>query len=162
MNKNLIIGVDPGLHHGAVAFYNFHTKELDSVFDIPTQIKKNGKREIDTFNLTQMIDARASHVLLAVVEEVHSMPKQGVASTFTFGYATGIVTGVTAAFNIPIIRTPPAVWKLVMGLTHDKNYSRQVASKMFPNHAAQFSKKKDDGRAEAALLAHYGTRLLKI
>lgn len=160
MKKTLICGVDPGLHHGAVAFYNFETKELDSVWDIPTKVKKNGKKEIDTFTLTQIIDLRASSVILAVIEEVHAMPKQGVSSTFTFGYATGIVTGVIAGFNIPVIRTPAAVWKMVTGLTSDKNYSRKVASKMFPTHAERFAKKKDDGRAEAAMLAHYGTRVL--
>ena len=159
MKKFLLCGIDPGLS-GAVAFYNFETKSLDSVFDIPTQVKKNGKREIDTFHLTQLIDMRASHVLLAVIEEVHAMPEQGVSSTFTFGYATGIVTGVIAGFNIPAIRTPAAVWKMVMGLTSDKNYSRKVAAQMFPTHAERFTRKKDDGRAEAAMLAHYGTRIL--
>ena len=37
-----------------------------------------------------------------VVEDVHSMPKQGVSSTFNFGVSKGIVIGVFAGNNRPI------------------------------------------------------------
>jgi phosphoglucosamine mutase len=38
--------------------------------------------------------------MLAVVELVHSMPKQGVRSTFTFGVAYGMARGTIAALQV--------------------------------------------------------------
>jgi crossover junction endodeoxyribonuclease RuvC len=41
-------------------------------------------------------------------------------------------------------------------LTSDKDAARGVAIQRFPAMAGAFARKKDDGRAEAALIALYG------
>jgi hypothetical protein len=38
----------------------------------------------------------------------------------------------------------------------DKDVSRQRASALLPRHSGLWLRKKDDGRAEAALIAYYG------
>ena len=47
----------------------------------------------------------------AVVERVHSMPRQGEASTFSFGCSFGVVLGVLGAMGIPFELVAPKVWK---------------------------------------------------
>ena len=89
------------------------------------------------------------------------MPKQGVASSFTFGRTLGVAETAAAALGAPVLYLPPATWKKAMGLTSDKEASRALATSLFPLDAAQWSRKKDDGRAEAALLAHYLSLLHK-
>jgi hypothetical protein len=52
----------------------------------------------------------------------------------------------------------PSAWKKTMHLSTDKNASRALASQYFPDAADQWSRVRDDGRAEAALIAYYGAR----
>ena len=47
----------------------------------------------------------------------------------------------------------PRVWKGYFGLSSDKEQSRLKAIALFPDCANLFSRKKDEGRAEAALIA---------
>lgn len=48
---------------------------------------------------------------IAAIEDVHSMPKQGVASTFKFGINFGIWRGVFAFAAIPFCLVKPPVWQ---------------------------------------------------
>jgi crossover junction endodeoxyribonuclease RuvC len=90
---------------------------------------------------------------LAVIEGVHSMPGQGVSTTFKFGRAFGTVEGVMAAMLVPSELISPAVWKRRLGVTRDKASSRALASRLWPANRDLFARVKDDGRAEAALIA---------
>ena len=83
------------------------------------------------------------------------MPKQGVSSTFKFGKAYGVVIGVVAALKIPVHFVAPSVWKRHFGLSADKEEARARALQYWPERAELFARKKDHGRAEAALLARY-------
>ena len=154
--SHLILGVDPGLS-GALALYDPVTRKLEVVIDMPTRPKPRHetKREIDTNALAYFLDTHALQIRVAIIEDVHSMPDQGVASTFTFGKATGIILGACAAFYIPTMMVAPATWKSMMRVTHDKATSLAKAKALFPD-ATDFERKKDDGRAEATLLAVYG------
>lgn len=101
----------------------------------------------------------AAHIALAepdvvVLEKVHSMPKQGVASSFKFGKNYGIVIGVVGGLRHPLVKMTPQEWKRVNGLIgKDKDASRQLAMELWPHLANHFHMRKDDGRAEAALIA---------
>lgn len=91
----------------------------------------------------------------AVIENVHAMPEQGVTSTFKFGRSLGVVEGVITANRWPVVYVTPARWKKALGLSADKGASRRRAIELWPEHAHLFERVKDDGRAEAALLAHW-------
>lgn len=85
------------------------------------------------------------------------MPEQGVTSTFRFGYGAGVVRGVCDTLAIPVILIKPSVWKVALNLTRDKADSVALANKLFGPHF----KKRDDGPAEAALIAYFvATRIL--
>lgn len=88
------------------------------------------------------------------------MPNQGVASMFRFGYNAGILLGVLNALEIKVLKVKPAVWKSALNLSSDKSKSLKLARKLFPSLHNQLRMQKNDGRAEALLLAHFGATVL--
>ncbi len=149
----ILLGVDPGLS-GALAFYDGH--EL-MIHDMPTlTITKNGKekRRVDLMALLGIL--RTYPVKHCFLEAVNAMPGQGVTSMFSMGRTFGHIEMGIASCNIPITEVHPRAWKQKMNCTADKDSSRLRASQLLPNEAHQWSRKKDDGRAEATLLALYG------
>ena len=91
---------------------------------------------------------------VAYIESVHSMPKQGVSSTFTFGRNYGFLRGCLCALEIPYHEVTPQKWqKALECLSHgDKNVTKARAQQLFPKlkitHAI----------ADALLIAEYGRR----
>ena len=152
-----ILGVDPGLG-GALAFLG--AGGALEVFDMPVHRLKRGgktKREIDRYELARIVDAHGP-VAHAFVEQVGAMPGQGVTSMFQFGRSLGIVEGVLSAGFIPIDYVTPRKWRSGLGVRAGKDGSRARASALMPGHAELWTRVKDDGRAEAALIALYGQR----
>lgn len=150
-----IIGVDPGAT-GAFAILDLDSRHL-VVIDMPTTKVKRGPRtvnQVDAVRLAHLLRPHADGAH-AIVEKVHSMPGQGVASTFSFGRAAGIIEGVLAALDIPFSLVPPATWTKKMRLFGGKDGSRTRAIELFPDQAHLFARKKDDGRADATLIACY-------
>lgn len=157
----LIMGIDPGLS-GAVALYHPGANVPVAIHDMPLSPPgKSGKRSIDLFQLAALIDGYAADTKIAIIEEVHAMPGQGVTSMFRFGFATGAITGIVAANYVPYLTAHPAAWKAAMGLSFNKDLSREKAAKLFPHFSHYFERKKDDGRAEALLLAVFAARGMK-
>jgi len=142
-----IVAVDPGIS-GAIAFLFPEAPERVIAEDMPV-----AAGDVDATTLANRIAARAP--TLAIVERVSAMPKQGVSSTFRFGRAYGTALGVIGALKVPLILVTPAKWKGHFRLSADKEQSRALALRTFPACAEQFQRKKDHGRAEAALLALY-------
>jgi len=97
--------------------------------------------------------------MLVVIENVHSMPKQGVASSFQFGVGFGIWRGIIAALQLPCERVEPVVWKRALHLGPDKGKAVQRALRLYPRadlgHTYRGRTIYHDGLAEALLLAHY-------
>ncbi len=154
-----ILGVDPGLS-GAMAMLN--TGAVD-VFDIPTTtrtVNKKEKRQIDPYQLSAWLEIQRPLIKFAVIEQVGTMPGQGVTSAFNFGFTTGAIHGIIAACGIEIRTVSPQVWKRKYGLLgQNKDASRGEASRRFPQFTHLWQLKKHDGRAEAALLALYGSEM---
>lgn len=157
--NTLALGVDPGLS-GALAIYDMSNRSLVEVIDMPVRHTGGGKHEVDMQGLSEFMHKYAPSIQLAVIEEVGSRPGQGVVSMFRFGYASGVVAGAVAAHFIRIFFVKPQVWKSLTGLSQNKDLSREKASDLFPAHSQSFSRKKDDGRAEASILAWFGAERL--
>lgn len=150
----MILGIDPGAH-GAIALLD-DGGAVVALHDMPTieVVSGSKKRTRVSFQVLANV-VRKSVADRAVIERVGSMPGQGVASSFAFGYAAGGIEGVFAALNIPIELVSPVTWKRELRLPADKGMARQVATRLWPAHAASFARVRDDGRAEAALIAHW-------
>ena len=146
----MIIGIDPGFS-GAIAFFSSKGKLL--VYDMPLH-KIMGRDQVDARKLTSLLKCYAPFVF-AAIEDVHTMPTDGVVTAGRFMYNTGILIGVLAALDIKILRMKPAVWKSALGLSSNKKQSLTLAKKTFPAYTHLFQRAKDDGRAEAALIAHF-------
>jgi Holliday junction resolvasome RuvABC endonuclease subunit len=150
----MILGIDPGLS-GALAFMD---DEL-LIYDIPTfEITRNGKnkRQIDLQALLSIL--KMLPVEKASLENVNAMPGQGVSSMFQMGRGYGQIEMALAACNIPVTYVTPQVWKKALQVPKDKDGARQRASQLMPQWAYNWDLKKHDGRAEAALIALYGSK----
>lgn len=91
------------------------------------------------------------------VEAVHSMPKQGVASSFNFGHNVGTVMGVLGAMGLPHTLVTPQAWKKAAGLIGtDKDAARARAIQLWPKWRDLDRKGKGQALADAALIARYG------
>jgi hypothetical protein len=64
-----------------------------------------------------------------------------------------------AALQIRTHLVAPAIWKKHFRLDPDKEKSRALALRLFAASPEHFSRKRDHNRAEASLLAVYGTSL---
>lgn len=149
---SLTIGVDPGLS-GAFALLDSYGELLD-VDDMPVVGKHvSVPLVVDIFETWCDDPIVGSEPVICVIEDVHSMPKQGVASSFSFGRSKGVIEGVAAMSDCRMVYVTPAKWKRAMGLTKDKGAARLMAMERWPKHREKFKRVKDDGRAEAALIA---------
>lgn len=146
------LGVDPGLT-GAIAFYYSGYPDLIAVEDMPVIAG-----DVSAADLAARINMVRPDA--AVIELVGARPGQGVSSMFKFGKSFGVVIGVCQALKIPTHFVAPQKWKKHFSLSADKDDSRRRATEYWPDRPELFAKKKHDGRAEAALIARYGSEVL--
>lgn len=139
--SEFILGIDPGWSGGA-ALLDWQDGGVLSY------------RSFSTATETEIISAvkgMANDANVCYLEKVHSMPKQGVASSFKFGWIYGILRGLVIS-RIRTIEVSPQVWQKALGcLTRgDKNVSKAAAQRLFPGV------KVTHGNADALLIAYYG------
>ena len=146
-----ILGLDAGIT-GALAFFFPSAPGRGVAEDLPVA----GGR-IDVVTLADRIRQMAPTV--AIVEAVHSMPRQGVSSSFNFGVTYGSIIGVLGALAVPRHFVTPSVWKRHFKLSRDKEASRALALQRFPLTGNHFARRRDHNRAEAALLCLYAHEL---
>ncbi len=152
MSNICIMGIDPGVS-GAIAFYFTDHPSTVSAEDVPVV-----DGQIDGATLAARVEIMRPD--MAIIERVGSMPGQGVASTFKFGAAYGIAQGVIAALKIPVHFVTPGKWKKHYGLSAEKEDARGRALQLWPARSELFARKKDHGRAEAALIARFGAETI--
>lgn len=152
----LILGIDPGLS-GAIAAINLNGS-ID-LYDCPV-LKVGKKSAYNPAGMAMLLrQYQESYPLLLVgLEKVHAMPGQGVCSTFCFGEGFGIWLGILASLNLPHELITPQAWKKAMMNgqgSKDKDASRLVAMRLFPEVGNQLQLKKHHGRADALLIAEF-------
>jgi crossover junction endodeoxyribonuclease RuvC len=150
----ITIGVDPGLS-GAIGILN-EGRYVD-VVDMPIVSKGSGsvKNEVDPIGLIKILRnyAPADEYVMAVLERVNAMPGQGVSSVFSLGDSFGCARSAIAACRFEMTYIAPTQWKKHFKLTSDKEMSRALAIRMFPD--APLNLKKHSDRAEALLMARW-------
>jgi hypothetical protein len=150
----IILAIDPGIT-GALAFYVPGDPPGLNVHDMPIV-----DGDVNASDLWHLLKNVKPHV--AIIEHVHPHPNEGVSSVWRFSAAYTTARVTVQLLGIPAILVSPAKWKNVMkirGGALGKEQARRKAIETFPNHSQLFSRKKDHGRAEAALLAVYATSL---
>lgn len=137
---SFFIGIDPG-KKGAIAIFDTETYSVECV-DMP-----------DT--TVALHDYIAGLPLIAggLVEQPFYPQMIGITNAVKIASAYGTLIGALQWRDIPFQEIKPAKWKAALGLSSSKNASREKASQMFPDQADLFKRVKDDGRAEAVLIA---------
>lgn len=152
----MILGIDPGAE-GAIAFLRSQCGSLIDVRDMPTIDVKIGKTLRPRLNPHSLVELlKELRPEMCVIESVGGITGQSASAAFAFGHTCGSTFGVLVGLGFPVCLLPPQRWKKAFGLKKDKGSSRMMAMELFPEHAAKFSRVKDDGRAESALIGrHY-------
>lgn len=151
----MILACDPGLH-GAFAYTDGITL---AVRDMPTReaiVSGKPRRAISEEGVANMLRSCRRNASILVIEQVNGMPGQSGPAAFTFGYGVGIVTGAAVALGYRIEKVAPSRWKGAMAVPADKNAARAKATTLWPGYGHLWLRKKDDGRAESAIMALYG------
>ena len=163
----IYLGIDPGFN-GALAAVG----DVTAVHSTPCLVRDKGKGTKREYNVSHMRELlkdykRTGVNLRCSLEAVHAMPakfktkgverRQGVTSMFNMGFGFGIWQGLLAGLEIPYELITPQRWKKAMldGTGKDKEASRLKALQLFPSLEKELRFKKDEGRAEALLLAEY-------
>jgi hypothetical protein len=117
--------------------------------------------EIDVSSLALMIaELNEPEETIVIIEKVHSMPKQGVASTFTFGVGYGKILGMCQTLGISFDMVPPQSWKKVIlqNTKKDKDAAIDYVKRLFPRISLipEGGKKPHDGIADAVCIMQWG------
>ncbi|MDZ7906207.1 MAG: hypothetical protein U5N55_10840 [Cypionkella sp.] len=144
----ILLGIDPGVR-GAIALFDTSSRAV-SVIDMPdTTIALNDAiRDLPP-------------VFLCILEKPYYPRTIGVQNVAKIATAYGKIIGALTWRGIPVLEVTPASWKAALNLSSSKAASREKASQLLPDSADQWARVKDDGRAEAALLAWYGQGKVK-
>ena len=142
----MICGIDPGAKGAIALLYNDSTA---FIYDMPMLGK-----EVNGAEVASIFKEFSPESIW--IEQVNSFG-MGRTSAYNFGQGVGILKGVMAALEVPYTLVTPQKWKKHFGLSKEKDYSRLLATRLCPSMADQFARKKDDGRAEAILIAKYGS-----
>lgn len=144
----LILGIDPGVK-GAFAVLDTNGNRV-SCTDMPDT----------TAGLIDLIISLPA-VAFCMIEKPFYPKVIGVTNVSRIAEAYGAVKTALAWKGISIREVRPVDWKSALGLSSSKSASRQMAGLIFPDDATQWARVKDDGRAEAALIAWSGMRYAK-
>ena len=156
-SNGIILGIDPGLSGGLAFRYSDGDIKVERppIFQQKITAKKK-RRHIDPNGLGELLKKYSPNY--AFIEKQQAMPKQGVSSTFRTGLGYGLYIGILATLLIPFTEIVAHKWKKDMVVPADKNGALLRASELMPKHAGLWPLKKDNGVAEAALLALWGER----
>lgn len=160
-----VVGIDPGVS-GAVAVVTGVDKA--AVYDVPVVKGRRGGEGHSYYDLQGMLELLAECAAGATVCVVECcQPRPGISrvATFSLAYSYGCWLMACTALELPLESVRPQVWKRYMlpggvGASASKELARIRAAELFPSLRHMLTKKKDDGRADALLLAEYGRRRL--
>lgn len=111
-SSKLYLGIDPGQSGG----FGFIDSSV-SVVPMPSTERDIWDRIV---HIQSVFGVHQRREVVAVIEKVHSMPKQGVASSFKFGMGYGGLRMALIAARIPFEEIPPQTWMKALGIPSKK------------------------------------------
>lgn len=158
------LGIDPGMT-GAIAMIG-PDPGTATVWDMPVVTDGKTKR-VNAMAVAELLRSiTCTHTIEEIrIEKVNAMPPRpgkngqqrsvGSQSMFNFGRGVGVLDGVCGALSIRTRYVTPQKWKKRADLIgKDKDEARTRALELYPH--LELHRKKDVGRADAILIAHYG------
>jgi crossover junction endodeoxyribonuclease RuvC len=151
----MIVGIDPG-QTGGLAYID---TEGASSWAVPMPV---AGKEIDGHAIADMLRNWGPDTVY--IERVHSMPGQGVASTFKFGMGYGVIIGICDALGLPYRLITPQAWKkrVLAGTAKDKDAAISFVRRAYPHVdlTPGAKRKPHDGIADALCIAEFGRMLM--
>lgn len=148
MNYSYVLGIDPG-KTGAIA-------AIDEGHNVVSTLRFD---KLSDFDIWEYVLSLTMDRPKAFLEKVHSMPMQGIASTFSFGERYGTIKMALIAAGIPFELVPPQTWQTKLGIKRGgmsyierKRRNKALAEQYFPH------RKITQDIADAFLLGEYGHR----
>ena len=159
----IYIGIDTG-KSGAIGYVYPEKPGITTAINIPTfSMERKGKtekgnlRQKTVFNepliwqIVQLWLPHRSRIIVAI-EETQPRETDGGRTGHALGYGLGMWPLFLASHGFSVEMILPAVWKRDLGLCgKDKEWSRLLSQRLWPS--APLFRKKDEGRAEALLVA---------
>ena len=135
----LIVGIDPGAS-GAAAVLDAKTKKIVRCFEFSKLTLHEYAYEL--YKIKNTVRGK----IKVIIENVHSMPKQGVSSSFKFGRRCGEQEGILVGLAIPYEFVTPQIWQRDMkclrvkkkgcepeSQTEHKRRTRARAQQLYPS-----------------------------
>jgi crossover junction endodeoxyribonuclease RuvC len=154
----MILAIDPGIT-GAFALLD----EAVLVDDLPVHQTQHGRSakvrgELDLHGFRELLAQQPiKHVF---IERVTARPGQGVTSMFRFGESSGALYGLVVGLGLPVTFATPKEWQRHHRVGASPDAARQRAVQLYPALAPALSRKRDQHRADAVLLACYGRAVM--
>jgi hypothetical protein len=156
------IGIDGGLKGGISVI-----KDNKIIDVIVMPIIKGTKGNIYDINkIIEFLEPYSLCKSFVVLEKAHSMPKQGVVSTFKIGECYGIMKGIIQTLKFPFEIVAARTWQkaIFQGQTvkDTKQSGILYCKNRFPSvdwRATERSRIDHDGKTDAACIAVYASRL---
>ena len=142
----MIVGVDPGKEGGLALL-------VDGKMECFSFKNKDEYEIAHQFSIMSCCGAKA------FLEQVHSAPGQGVASSFSFGKGYGFLRGLLVANKIPFEDVSPQMWQKVMRTPPRGNKTKREHKLLLQQRAKQLypsTPNIDLTTADALLIAQYG------
>lgn len=172
-SKTVWVGIDPG-KHGAIAAINdkevlfaYHTPITVIRTKRPRAKTKEGKPKVSIstdydiigmYNILKQLKHRNDVVVS--IEKQWARMSDAKSSVFEVGRGFGIWQALVIACGFELVEVSPTKWKVAyLPVKADKNESKAVCSKLYPNLPLPLVK--DEAKAEAVLIADYMRRLQK-
>ncbi len=159
----IYLGFDPGLSGGIAAIDPSlaGTGTVAKTFVMPVSGDQIDARAVGI--LVWDLVLKHDSAVLACVELVGAMPKQGLASTFKFGKGYGTILGVLGALGVRTELVTPQKWKGVVlaGTRKDKDAAVAWCRRSYPDVTLRRSDRcttDHDGMADALCIAEYARR----
>lgn len=142
------LGIDPGVT-GAMALLTPPGELL--VLDMPAVCTSGSRREVSGPELLRLLIEMAPTFVL--IEQQWPRPASGAWAAASMADSVAKITQSLVALKTPYDFISPNVWKKQFKLTGAKTCSIECARRHFPLCNDLWSRKKDHGRADAALIA---------
>lgn len=126
--ETVFVGVDPGKNGGVALLYSFNEDAIKT-HSMP-------ETELDLWNLFNEIKSLGCDII-AVIERVHAMPKNGVVSMFEFGRGYGSLRMALTAIGASWEDVPPQKWMKALNVKKNAEKDQklkllQFAQQLYP------------------------------
>lgn len=158
MSRKYYLGFDPG----KLGYCTIYEVETNSYTHYPIFQGNRLNQQL----IKRLAEIAASKNEIAVVEQVHSMPHDGISRAFSFGTSYGMLLGMLETLGVPYITCTPGKWQKTMWEAVDKAANTKLTSynaarRLLPNmdfRRSERCKVYDSNLVDATLLCLYAQR----